>query len=95
MLSCADCKCVENICKNISPKNCTRCTKRICCCQGIHKCNERHSILLFLHHTKTLFAAALGIEYYVYLQPLSEKMGHTIFLVIICKVSLLVMDWVI
>ena len=62
MLSCADCKCVENICKNISPKNCTLCTKRICCCQGIHKRNERHSILLFLHHTKTLFAAALGIE---------------------------------
>jgi hypothetical protein len=43
---------------------CTLCTKRICCCQGIHKnsSSDIRSIRLFLHHTKILFAAALGIE---------------------------------
>jgi hypothetical protein len=64
MLRCAECQCVENVCKNISLKDCTFCTKDVCCRLAIHKHKNvvRHSVLIFLHHTRTLFAAALGIE---------------------------------
>lgn len=64
MLRCAECQCVENVCKNVSLKNCTFCTKDICCCLAIHKHknHDRYSVLVYLHHTRTLFAAALGIE---------------------------------
>lgn len=64
MLRCAECQCVKNVCKNISLKDCTFCTKDVCCCLAIHKHKNdvRHSVPIFLHHTRTLFAAALGIE---------------------------------
>jgi hypothetical protein len=64
-LKCSECQCIENLCKNVSLKDCTFCTKETCCCFRIHKNNSKcskNSVFTFLHHTKTLFAAALGIE---------------------------------
>jgi hypothetical protein len=46
-LKCSECQCIENLCKNVSLKDCTF---------------SKNSVFTFLHHTKTLFAAALGIE---------------------------------
>jgi hypothetical protein len=40
-----------------------RCTKEKCCCITIHKLNNKqNSTLIFFYNTRTLFAAALGIE---------------------------------
>ena len=40
------------------------CTKKICCCINIHKPvkTNKNSVQIFLHHSRTFFAAALGIE---------------------------------
>lgn len=62
MLTCSECHCTQEICKNISFNKCNRCTKPTCCCSSIHKPNRSNALLAFLHHTRTLFAAALGIE---------------------------------
>lgn len=61
-MKCSECQCVVDVCKDINFKNCKRCTKQTCCCIKIHKHNEQNSILTFFHHTRSLFAAALGIE---------------------------------
>ena len=64
MLRCAECQCVENVCKTLSLKDCTFCTRDVCCCVTIHKHNNdnKYSVRLFLYYTRTLLAAALGIE---------------------------------
>lgn len=64
MLRCAECQCVQNICKDITLKDCSFCTKDVCCCVEIHKHKKdnQNSVLIFLRKTRTLFAAALGIE---------------------------------
>jgi hypothetical protein len=61
-MKCSECDCVMDLCKDVDFKHCMRCTKQICCCVTIHKPNKQNSILTFFHHTRTLFAAALGIE---------------------------------
>ena len=61
-MKCTECDCVLDLCKDVDFKHCMRCTKQICCCATIHKPNNQNSILTFFHHTRTLFAAALGIE---------------------------------
>ena len=61
-VKCSECDCVMDFCKDVDLKHCMRCTKQTCCCVTIHKANKQNSILIFLHHTRTLFAAALGIE---------------------------------
>ncbi len=58
---CAECECSPNICKNMISNDCTNCSKQNCCCLVIHKKNE-HPVKIFFHYTRTLFAAALGIE---------------------------------
>ncbi len=64
MLVCAECDCVHELCKNLEIKDCNRCTKQTCYCITLRKRREgnKHSAMRFLHHTRTLFAAALGIE---------------------------------
>ena len=61
-MKCSECDCVMDLCKDVDFKHCMRCTKQIRCCVTIHKPNKQNSILTFFHHTRTLFAAALGIE---------------------------------
>ena len=61
-MKCSECHCENELCKNIDLTDCTHCTKETCCCTTIHKPAKKNSILIFLHHTKSLFAAALGIE---------------------------------
>ena len=61
-MKCSECECVRDFCKDIDFNNCNRCTRQTCCCATIHKPNKQNSILTFLRHTKSLFAAALGIE---------------------------------
>jgi hypothetical protein len=58
---CAECDCSPQTCINEVPNDCTNCTKQDCCCLTVHKTNE-HPVKIFFHHTRTLFAAALGIE---------------------------------
>lgn len=64
MLKCAECECGQGICKNTLFEECTFCTKKICCCINIHKPvkGNKNSVQIFLHHSRTFFAAALGIE---------------------------------
>jgi hypothetical protein len=63
VMKCADCNCVKDLCKNVNFKHCYLCTKEECCCLNIHtQSSNRSLILTFLHYTRTLFAAALGIE---------------------------------
>jgi hypothetical protein len=38
------------------------CTKKTCCCITIHRPDRRNPILTFFQQTRSLFAAALGIE---------------------------------
>ena len=61
-MKCSECECVRDFCKDINFNNSMRCTRQTCCCATIHKPNKQNSILTFLRHTKSLFAAALGIE---------------------------------
>ena len=61
-MKCSECDCVMDLCKDVDFKHCMRCTKQTCCCITIHKLNKQNSILTFFHHTRTFFAAALGIE---------------------------------
>jgi hypothetical protein len=63
---CAECQCVVDVCMDVCLEDCIFCTKETCCCISVHKPkNNRtsnNSLLTFLRNTKTLFAAALGIE---------------------------------
>jgi hypothetical protein len=59
-IRCAECECSPKTCVNILINHCVNCSKNNCCCLPIHGGN--HPIVRFLHNTKTLFAAALGIE---------------------------------
>jgi hypothetical protein len=61
-MKCSECDCVMDLCKNVDFKHCVRCTKQTCCCITIHRSNKQNSIITFFHHTRTFFAAALGIE---------------------------------
>ena len=61
-MKCSECDCVMDLCKDADFKHCVRCTKQMCCCITIHKSNKQNFILTFFHHTRTFFAAALGIE---------------------------------
>jgi hypothetical protein len=45
----------------VVPFDCNNCSKQNCCCLLVHKKNEL-TIKRFFHYTRTLFAAALGIE---------------------------------
>ena len=62
MPKCSECDCISEVCRIVDSIHCRLCTKKICCCITIHKPNKQNSTLLFFHHTRTLFAAALGIE---------------------------------
>jgi len=64
MFRCAECKCVQRLCGNITYKDCTACIKGTCCCSAIHKHikDKNNHLLGFSHNVRTLFAAALGIE---------------------------------
>jgi hypothetical protein len=59
MLKCAECHCIKEYCKNVSPNDCIYCAKEVCCCSGLHV-NDTGKI--FFGHVRTFFAAALGIE---------------------------------
>jgi hypothetical protein len=61
-MKCSECDCVMDLFKEIDFKHCMRCTKQKCCCITIHKLNKQNSPLIFFYNTRTLFAAALGIE---------------------------------
>ena len=55
-------ECVMDLCKDIYFKHCIRCiSKHVVASQFINLTNKI-PILTFFHHTRTLFAAALGIE---------------------------------
>jgi hypothetical protein len=64
MLRCAECECVQIICKDLTLKDCNFCTKKVCCCVQIHKHKKdnHNSSLIFLRNTRHFFAAALAIE---------------------------------
>ena len=62
MPKCSECDCISELCKIVDSKHCMRCTKKICCCITIHRPEKKSNIIMFFHHTRTLFAAALGIE---------------------------------
>jgi hypothetical protein len=61
-MKCSECDCIMDLCKDVDFQHCIRCTRQTCCCVTIHKPNKQNSILIFFHNTRTLFAAALGIE---------------------------------
>jgi hypothetical protein len=62
MPKCSECDCISELCKIVDSKHCMRCTKKTCCCITIHRPEKKSHILIFFHNTRTLFAAALGIE---------------------------------
>jgi hypothetical protein len=62
MPKCSECDCISELCKIVDSKHCMRCTKKTCCCITIHRPEKKSHILIFFNHTRTLFAAALGIE---------------------------------
>jgi hypothetical protein len=53
---------MSELCKNVDSRHCILCTRKICCCKAIHRRDKENSIVSFFHYTRTLFAAALGIE---------------------------------
>lgn len=61
-MKCSVCDCVTDFCKDVDFKHCMRCNKKTCCCIKIHRSYNQNSIPTFFHHTRTFFAAALGIE---------------------------------
>jgi hypothetical protein len=62
MPKCSECDCISELCKIVDSKHCMRCTKKTCCCITMHRPQKKSHILMFFHHTRTLFAAGLGIE---------------------------------
>lgn len=58
---CAECECSPLNCGTLIFDRCYNCSKRKCCCVSIHKSNK-NILATFFYHTKSLFAAALGIE---------------------------------
>ena len=62
MPKCSECNCISELCKIVDSKHCMRCTKKTCCCITMHRPEKKSHILMFFHHTRTLFAAAIGIE---------------------------------
>ena len=62
MPKCSECDCISELCKIVDSKYCMRCTKKTCCCITIHRPEKKSHIPIFFHNTRTLFAAALGIE---------------------------------
>lgn len=61
LLKCAECECSPAICRTVIFIQCDNCSRKKCCCLAIHKSNK-NNLMMFFYHTKTLFAAALGIE---------------------------------
>jgi hypothetical protein len=57
---CADCRCSPEECRNRFKLNCKICIRQVCCCDRIHK--SYIGLWLFFSYTKSMFAAALGIE---------------------------------
>jgi hypothetical protein len=62
MPKCSECDCISELCKIVDSKHCMLCTKKTCCCITIHRPDRRNPILTFFQQTRSLFAAALGIE---------------------------------
>jgi hypothetical protein len=62
MPKCSECDCISELCKIVDSKHCMRCTKKTCCCITMHRPEKKSHLLIFFHNTRTLFAAALGIE---------------------------------
>jgi hypothetical protein len=59
-IACADCGCSLKQCGNKFKINCHKCTRQVCCCKKIHK--KGSTISVFLSYSKSVFAAAMGIE---------------------------------
>ena len=62
MPKCSECDCISELCKIVDSKHCIHCTKKTCCYITIHRPEKKSNIIMFFHHTRTLFGAALGIE---------------------------------
>ena len=64
MIMCAECNCVQDLCRDISHKDCNICIKGTCCCSDVHKSNsnKNKNTLGFSHYVRTLLPSALGIE---------------------------------
>ena len=58
---CSECECSPAICRTVIFNQCENCSRKKCCCLSIHNSNK-NNLSRFFYHTKTLFAAALGIE---------------------------------
>jgi len=68
-IKCAECKCAPLECISERPLRCVNCIKEdFCCCIQIHSKRTGQiqqvflSLSIFFRHTKSLYAAALGIE---------------------------------
>jgi hypothetical protein len=59
-IACSDCRCSPEECRKRIKINCDICIRQICCCEGIHR--KHGQLSFFLSYTKSMFAAALGIE---------------------------------
>ena len=92
-MKCSECDCVLDFYKDVDFKHCMRCNKQICCCATIHKPNNQNSTLTFFHHTRTLFAAALGIQILCISGQKLVKIAHSIFWATIYKELFLDILW--
>lgn len=61
MPKCAECQCSPESCRTLVVNQCYNCSREKCCCSTLHRI-KKNNLLRFLHYTRVLFAAALGIE---------------------------------
>ena len=74
-------------------KHCIHGTKKTCCCITIHRPEKKSNIIMFFHHTRTLFAGALGIEILCISAAEIGENRHSIFLATIYKELFLDISW--